>query len=295
MKSAQLNTMIKRFTLIFVCLIFISSCTTKVAYNFLDWAMMWYFESYVSLNKEQKKYTKKQLDDFHHWHRTTQLPRYALYLEGLKIRLNSDQLNAEMIHKETDELQLFLDDSLNYLTPLFAQLLASFSDQQVEELLASIADDRDEYQQEFVDVSEKELHKARIKELKSNLSLASIGSYSKQQNNTLKNWSHSLTPFEQLALEQQEIWAEELTLALAERQDRVKLEATLKKLLFVHTDHWAEELERRMDQNQALTYAMLAELINSLSSKQRKKMNRRIDNYIEDFRALALAKTNSAN
>ncbi len=283
--------LVKRLLLITLCTCFLSSCTTKVAYNFLDWAMLWYFERYVELNREQKKYAKTYLDDFHHWHRTTQLPRYALYMEGLKLRLSSDSLSGESIHQETDELQLFLDDCLTRLTPLFVDLLSSFSDEQVADLLAAIADDREEYRLDYIDVSEKQLHKARIKELKSNLSYASIGGFSKEQKSMLQAWSESMIPFEKLALTQQEIWAAELEQALTERDNKEKLQARLKKLLFVHSDHWEEELERRIDHNQNLTYAMLAELMKSLSPHQRNKMNRRIDNYIDDFRQLALAKT----
>jgi len=272
-----------------LCLFMLSSCTTKLAYNFLDWATLWYIERYVSLDREQKAFAKEYLDEFHDWHRHTQLTRYADYLEGLKVRLNSGELSAEMVHSETDTVQVFVDDALAQLSPLFVELTATMSDKQVEELLDSIAEDRDEYRKDFVEVSEEQLHKKRIRELKSHLSLVLSG-YTGAQKDAFMAWSKSLTPFEELALRQQEIWGQDLSQALEKRQDRKQLETTLRRLLFVHSDEWDPELERKIDVNQGLTYAMLAELFNTLEDNQRAKMNRKIDGFIKDFRELAAAK-----
>jgi len=279
---------LQRLTLTLTCLLLLNGCATKLAYNFLDWATLWYIESYVSLDAKQKQHAKDFLDEFHHWHRTTQLPRYALYMEGLQLRLSTGTLTGQQMHDETDQLQVLLETSLNHLTPLFVTLAASFSDKQVDELLASLAKERRKYQKQFVDVNEAKLHKARIEELKDHLQLA-ISSFNAEQQTLMQNWSHSLLPFESLTLKQQELWATELQQAMENRQDRAQLDKTLRKLLFVHTDHWDEELERRMDVNQEITYKVLAQLINSLTPKQRKKMNNKILGYVADFRELAVA------
>lgn len=289
----QARTLSRRLLLVVTCLFMLGGCATKLAYNFLDWATLWYIESYVNLDGKQKDYAREQLDKFHYWHRTTQLPQYALYLEGLQVKLNSGKLTGEMIHAETDQVQVFLDDCLKYLTPMFVELVATFSDDQVDELMASLAKERKQYQEDFVDVEGEKLHEARIDELTSQLSLV-VSGFNKSQKARMHAWSESLIPFEKLTLKQQEIWAEDLHQAMLKREDRPALEATLRRLLFVHTDNWDPELEKRMDTNQALSYDMLADLFNSLTPPQRKKMNKKLTGFIVDFRELAMAASEEA-
>jgi hypothetical protein len=280
---------LKRITLVTACLFLLNGCTTKLAYNFLDWGILWYLETYVDLNKEQKNYAKKQLAEFHHWHRTTQLTRYALYLEGLQMRLIARNMTGEMMHGEIDELQVYLDECIVKLTPMFVQLASTLSDEQVKELMNSLQKERDQYQKEYVDISEKKLHKTRTTDLRDHLNIA-ISGFNAAQKTKMLEWSQSLQPFEELTLKQQQIWADELQVALNQRQQRQQLDKTIRKLLFVHTDHWNEELEKRMGYNQALTYTMLANLLNELTSEQSKNMNKKLTGYISDFRELAIAK-----
>lgn len=286
-----MRTFYQRLILLVTCLFLLNGCATKLAYNFLDWATLWYIESYVNLDSEQKNYTKNYLDKFHHWHRTTQLPHYALYLEGLQIRLGTKKMTGEMVHSETDTLQVFLDNSLNYLTPMFIELAATFTDEQAQELLENLAKDRKKYRKDYIDVSKEKLYKKRIEDLSDPLNMGGISGFNASQKALLQQWNESLVPFELLTLKQQEIWANELEQALSHRNDRPALEKTLRKLLFVHTDHWDKELEKRMDTNQHHTYDMLAQLLNSLTPTQGKKMNNKLDSFIKDFRELAIKDT----
>ncbi|WP_075188225.1 DUF6279 family lipoprotein [Teredinibacter haidensis] len=284
-----MRKLFKRLGLSALCLLLLNGCATKLAYNFLDFATLWYIESYVNLDRQQKQYAKDYLDTFHDWHRYSQLPRYALYMEGLQLRIATGKMTGQQVHNETDQIQVFLDETLNYLTPMFTHLAGSLSDEQVAELMKSLQKERDQYQKDFVDVKGDKLHKARVDELKSHLSLGLSG-FSQSQNQEMYRWSKSLLPFESLTLRQQEIWAEELLAALNKRDEKEQLNKTIRKLLFVHTDHWDEELERRMDKNQKITYDMLATILNSLTQEQRKKMNRKLTGYSTDFRELAVAK-----
>lgn len=277
----------KRLTLISLLLL-LAGCTTKIAYHYLDFAMVWTIEKYVGLTSPQKTQLEDDLEAFHIWHRTTQLPLYADYLDGLKARLNQGTVTPTQMHAEVDQLQVYLDGSLAKLMPSIVTLAASLSDEQVDELLDSIAKDREKYRKEYVDVSEEALHKARVDELKSHLNLA-IRRFTSEQKDSMFVWSQDLVPYESMTLRQQEIWGEELAEVLAQRADRAALDKGLRKLFFVHTDHWDPKLEAIVDQNQTKTYHFLANLLNSLSAKQQQRLNDRLDRYSEDFREMAVA------
>ncbi|WP_045857178.1 DUF6279 family lipoprotein [Teredinibacter purpureus] len=283
-----------RISLLFFCLFILNGCATKLAYSFLDFATLWYIERYVNLDSEQKKYAKNYLDKFHSWHRETQLTRYALYLEGLHIRIGTGILTGQQVHDETDRIQVLVGDCLDYLTPLFIELAATLSDDQVKALMAKLAKERNDYQKEFIDIDEPALYKARIDELKSHLVLGGLNNFNDEQKQKLREWSETMLPFEALTLRQQEIWAEELLEALTHRKDRAQLDTTIRKLLFVHTDEWNEELEIRMDKNQSITYAMLADLLNGRTPAQQKRMKQKISGYITDFRELAISEAENA-
>ncbi|WP_188150443.1 DUF6279 family lipoprotein [Teredinibacter waterburyi] len=279
----------KRLSIAVICLFVLNGCATKLAYNFLDWGMSWYVERYVTLSNEQQRYVKAELDNFHTWHRETQLAQYALYIEGLQVRLDARNFTPQMVHDETDRIQVFLDIALARLVPFAVELIASFSDEQVAEVMENLAKKREEYKHDFIDVSAKKLFKARRAEINSYLKMG-IPRFNATQTARLKSWSETLVPFEKLTLKQQQLWADELHQAMLARKDKAKLRATLERLMFVHTDHWDKELESITDENQDMTYTMLSDLLNSQTDAQRKQTHKKLEQYIKDFRSLALAK-----
>ena len=126
----------------------LSACGTKMAYGYLDWAIQWKIRGLVPLTSEQKQQTKLASVAFHQWHQSTQLLQYADYLESLKALLKKGPITEKFIHAETDKVQLLLDQSLQFALPSIMQLSQSFTDEQVDELLESFKEDREEYRNE---------------------------------------------------------------------------------------------------------------------------------------------------
>jgi hypothetical protein len=280
------SKLLSRTGLMLLVLLTLSACTTKMAYNFLDWAIEWKVQRMVKLQGEQKILTQKAIKDFHHWHRTTQLPQYADYLHHLQKRLNDGPITAQEIHAETDKVQLLADQSVEKVLPDAAEVLAMLSDAQVNELLKSVAEERDEYKEEYVDPSTSKRHKLYYKKF---LKHAQdwLGTLSKAQKEQVKTWSEQLEPFETLNLEQQKIWEKDLATLLAQRQDKAALLKGLQNLMFHRTDNWQPELEAILDRNQAMSYQLIADLLNGMSEAQRKHMNKKIEDYVKLFGELA--------
>ncbi|MCR6652612.1 MAG: DUF6279 family lipoprotein [Cellvibrionaceae bacterium] len=275
-----------RTGLILILLLTLAACTTKVAYNFLDWAIEWKVQRMVKLHGEQKILTQKAIKDFHHWHRTTQLPLYADYLRLLQIRLNDTPITGEEIHAETDKVQVLVDQSVEKVLPDATEVLSTLSDAQVKELLKSVAEERKEYKEEYVDPSEKKRQRIYYKKFIKHAQ-DWLGTLSKAQKEQVKTWSEQLEPFETLNLEQQKIWEQDLEKILAQRQDKTALLKDLQNLMFHRTDNWQPELEKILDRNQALSYELIANLLNGMSEGQRKHMNKKIEDYVKLFGELS--------
>lgn len=276
----------KRLLLAVAVLFLLNGCATKIAYHYLDFALIWTLEKYVELDKPQKKKLKEEMEAFHQWHRSTQLPLYSSYMADFKSRYQQAPLTGNQMHAEVDQLQVYLDACIEHLMPSLVDLAASLSDEQVEELLANIAEDRADYRKKYIDVSTEELHAARVKELESNLNLV-IRRFNKEQEAAMLDWSQGLVPYEKLTLAQQEIWGKELAEVLAQRDNREILETGLRKLIFVHTDHWDPELEKIVDENQEKSYQFLADLLNGLEGKQRARFIARVERFSEDFHEMS--------
>jgi hypothetical protein len=73
-----------------VALLVLPGCSAiKVVYNQADRVVAWRADDYFDLNPEQKEALRGPLERFHAWHRSTQLPDYAVLLESAQKRLHA--------------------------------------------------------------------------------------------------------------------------------------------------------------------------------------------------------------
>lgn len=268
-------------------LLTIASCSsTRLGYGFLDTYILWKIDGYVSLTQEQKTFTRIGINDFHAWHRKEQIPLYAAYMEQLKPKLNNTNLSGAIIHKETDELQQLLDESINYLMPTLVGLAFSLSDDQIIELDKNLAKKRKKYTKQYVTVKKNKLYKKRINDLCKYMD-PFFGRYTPQQKEWLEVWAKQLIDYEESMVNQQENWSANLLSALKNRTTKPMLHAQLKEIVLYRTDNWEPELNTILDKNQTTTYDLVATLVKSQTTKQRDKMNKKLDKYVSDFQHLS--------
>lgn len=266
-----------------VCLaVFIGGCATKLAYDHLDWAISWKVQRLVDLKGDQKEQSKEAIRKFHAWHRQTQLPLYVAYLGTLQDRLNTGKISSADIHAETDKAQLLLEQSLDYVLPDAVAVLSKLDQNQVSELLASITEEREEYIEEYVDVSAKERKKSRYDKFYKRVK-DWLGKPNSAQKKQIKAWANTLEPYEAQVAKQQVIWQQQLAELLAQRQDTEALEQGLRSLMLHRKDNWDKELKQVVDRNQERTYSLIADLLNNMSNSQRVHLNKKINDYKQIF------------
>jgi Family of unknown function (DUF6279) len=275
-----------RLIIIFLTFFLLGGCTTKVAYNFLDWALAWKVQRLVNLDGELQQQAKTAIREFHLWHRQTQLPQYATYLDELKVRLNADSpLTAEDIHAETDKVQLLLDQSLTFSLPYAVELLGQLDQADTNELLKSITEERDEYIEEYVDISLKKQIKKRNQEFIDYFKQW-LGAPEQSQKTKIETWANTVEPYEEATAKQQLLWETRLREVMKHRQNPKTLEQGLSELMFYRTDNWDAQLQGIMDRNQQRTYNLLADLLNHLTTKQRQHLNKKLTDLAQTFREL---------
>lgn len=76
-----------RIVVAVLLLLSLSSCSSKFAYNNLDWWVYWYLDDYIELNDRQEEQFDDYLNNWLSWHKRSELNRYKAHLERVKKRL----------------------------------------------------------------------------------------------------------------------------------------------------------------------------------------------------------------
>lgn len=271
-------------TLIFSCL-FLIGCSTKLTYNFLDWWLSWNVKNYISLDREQRKALKGQINDFHHWHRNTELPRYSEFLLDVKTRFQQAPMTESEMNAFSTQLLRLWQNSLAQLVAPSTQLIATLSDQQAEEFLKSLSKRQEDLRDEYVDLSAEELIDHRIERMEDFLKTW-IGRLSRAQKVRVHHWATNLIPNQEMMLNERERWQAQVAELLKER-DTENLEERIRRVLLYPENRWSEAYRQNMKTNRGLTISLLVDVNNSLSEKQQQKRDKALQRYIDDFRELS--------
>lgn len=276
----------KKISLVLICLFCLNACSTKLAYNFLDIIGKWYVGQYVSLDRNQKNILDKSADEFHDWHRQTQLTIYADYIDHIVHALNSGKISGEWIHKETDTLQDLLEVSVTQAKPIAITLMASLSDEQSAEILKKLKKDRKKFKKKYIDVSEKKQKRNRKDDLLEYIA-PFFGSFTKEQKSWIAEWGTQIKDYETHTLQQQEAWSNTVKIALEQRDNSVALRGYVDSMFELHSDGWDLTFQDILDYNQDISYNLIARLVNSQSEKQRKRTIKKLKSYKQDLLDLA--------
>lgn len=265
--------------LLLTCLI-LSGCTVKLAYHFLDWGLQYKLNHYLSLNSQQSGQAKQAIKEFHYWHQRHELPRYVEFLKDARNRLAGPPLTTEEISAYRERLKKFGEQSLDQLLPNISALLKTLDDKQKQQLFKTLDEDQKDYQDLYLKPPLDEIRTA----LK-NDALKSIKKYmgrlSDAQKARIASWSEAILPFGAAASAEQDKW-ELLMRQLLDNPNRSDYSAQLKNLMLYDFSAWESAHRQIMEHNQAISYQLMADMLNSRSSEQNASLIEKLDVYIAD-------------
>jgi len=130
----------------------LSSCGAQFAYNRLDWIAHYYLANQVTLDDTQSRALRSDLDTFFAWHRHSELPRYAGFLDRVA---NDAARPIEVARFEAGrrEVEGFMRDSVTHAAPDTARWLNGLRPEQIDELFASFAEKERKARDEHCDAS----------------------------------------------------------------------------------------------------------------------------------------------
>lgn len=122
-------------------MLMMGGCSSRLAYNNLDWLAYWYITDYITLNDEQKQSLQQELAIIQTWHRQTELPLYRSSLLKLKTAaINSQPLDSQLW------LETIADSRASWIRlrertiQSITQLLPTLTPEQIEELFLNLAE-----------------------------------------------------------------------------------------------------------------------------------------------------------
>lgn len=259
----------------------------KLGYNHLDWLVEWRLGRYVDLQPPQKELFDRGFRDLWNWHRGTQLSLYADDLRELA-QAAAQPLSPEQVEAYLTRATGHAARALREAVPDTARILQTFSDQQVTELLESLAKRRREQAKEEEGLDRADLIERAGEQMNKNLKRW-LGPLSTEQKNRVAQWARSRQYANGIWHQYQEAWAEAFTAVLAHR-GAPDFTARLEELFRETKVPYGETMARMQAHNRRLFIEMMSELSGMLSAAQRGHLQAKLRELADDLEELAAQK-----
>ena len=273
------NTL-KKAALILV--LFLGGCSSiTFIYNQFDNLFPWYLQSYVELDRDQKKYLDELLIPFFQWHRVEEMPKYAQIIGDLELAIN-DEVNLESIalitHNVEESWFRLEDQMIMWATPLAREL----SDEQITKFIQVLRTKTTQSEKKLLVRNDQVYQSDSYKSLRKNLRRF-MGSLTKDQLELVKITSKEMRRVDGERIQSRKAFIEKLNLILQRGQG---WEERLEKI--THSDKLvAENYQSTYDSNTDLIQQLLVAILNSRNDKQDKKLRTQLSRYRSDINSLA--------
>ena len=272
------NTL-KKAALILV--LFLGGCSSiTFIYNQFDNLFPWYLQSYVDLDRDQKKYLDELLTPFFQWHRVEEMPKYAQIIGDLELAIN-DEIDIESIalitHNVEESWFRLEDQMIMWATPLAREL----SDEQINKFIQVLKTKTTQSEKKLLARNDQVYQSDSYKSLRKNLRRF-MGSMTKDQLELVKITSQEMRRVDAERIQSRKAFNEKLSLILQREQG---WEERLKKI--THNDELvAENYQSTYAFNTDLIQQLLVAILNSRNDKQDKKLRTQLSRYKADINSL---------
>lgn len=272
---------IKSVILYLVLVISISGCSFRFVYNHLDWWVQWYLDDYVTLNQSQQRAFDTSFEQLHQWHRKSQLPLYIAQLEQLKLAING-QINQQQVIANLNQFIEHWQHFLGAVEPKLQPLAYKLSVAQRQQLITMLLKRNQEEVNDHDMLTEQAWLDNRAKQQAEQLKNW-FGKLSTEQKNRVYQMSENFQQTFDQRMQYRKDWthqfAELLNGDLPEHQFKFEFYQ-----LIVNGRELRDESFKASRQNNNQVFAeIFVYMVASASDKQRKQINKKIDNVIDDL------------
>nr|WP_010132261.1 DUF6279 family lipoprotein [Microbulbifer agarilyticus] len=275
------NTCARITTLLLALLLLsLAGCSSvRLVYGHLDWWMDRTLNKYLDLDGPQKELLSRRVDEFHRWHRQTQLPRYADYMEQLATQVDSPDVSPKNLKKIEKQVDDFWHSSVVMLSDLLLPILVELDDNQINQLAENARKEREKSLKKW-DKSQRKREKQFRKQAErwlGDLTAEQQAMIDKQVAET------SFNPASRIA--QRELWTNTFLDTL--RNKPQGYESKLRKLLIDPQTLWPDDYRQMQDALRDQGRTLATGILESTTPEQRAHMQETLLEFASDFRHLA--------
>jgi hypothetical protein len=263
----------------------IAACSNQFIYNRLDTLIPWYVRERVTLEDGQKEQLEASVRALTAWHRRSQLGRYSAFLNELAEDVQRP-LPREKLEAAHARVQGFWQDAVRALAPGAASWLRTLSDEQLEELLASYAEDDEELKEAWCTTSEQDLVKRRVKTLTRSTKYW-LGSVTPEQEELIANTARTLRRTGCDWVESRSLWRDELHSTLTSGGDAQLIDERVRHLMLQPGQAWTPAYREGAESNRQRQFELVVALDATLTPEQRQHASNRLKKLARDFSELA--------
>ena len=275
----------KPFVLILVLALGLVGCSsTKMAYRYADWGIVWWVEDYVTLTADQKHQLNSDIDQLRQWHCSAELPRYRAWLDELESDVSSSPPDQATIAYHQEQLFGFFPSLLERATPVAVNLLSSLSDEQVQELADNMAQSQQEMEEEFLAGSPEATAEARAERTAERVERW-LGTLNSEQRSIVRQWSVNRGDQTEIWLQGRRNWQLAL-LELLKNRNAPTFEAELEYLILNSGEVRGEAYKAMMAESRAAMSSLMHDLILAGDRETLAQLQNRAVDLNSDFEAL---------
>lgn len=266
-------------------LVLLAGCSTRLAYNNLDWLTVRWVNQQVSLDGSQRTLLRDLIEEQQLWHCATQLDDYQDWIEQVRLDLLAQRLDQQRLSDHGDSLAAFARALADRLQPVLVELAVSLDDEQVDQVLLALDERIEKLREEIGTRSDEQWAIDRVEGLERRLRRV-MGAINPAQRARLERWASELTATHAYQLAQRLYWRDRIAEALARRDDRAFLDQEISALLAPDTV-WPEAYRQAIESNRQLTLEALEEVVVMTEPAQRDKISARLSRLKNDFQRLS--------
>ena len=274
-----------RWALVALLAAALGGCGIGLVYPRLDTLGTWYVEGLVSLDDTQSTELERMLEARLDWHRDSELVRYATFLRGMSDSVQR-RTDAGTWREAARQAEVFWRDLGAGLAPVAVALGPTLTDEQVDELLRSLAEQDDEEWEEYADRTPEQRIERRQKSWRRGIERytgrldasqrALVNARAAASGSAIPEWR-----------EYRRAWREELAATLRVRGDAAQFEPRITRLFAHPDDWWTPGYRAALERRRGDLIDLLVELDATLSARQRAAAGREFTSLAAELEALS--------
>lgn len=260
----------------------LTGCSTaRFAYENADTYVRWKVASYVDLEGAAAEELDDRIDEFHAWHRKTELPKYVRLAREASRRF-ADGLSREDAVWGYDSVRVQARESLRKAAELAAPLLDRLTPEQLAQIERRLAEDNRQFYRTNLRGSERERRNRRARIMTERLE-DWVGKLTQAQAERVREFVERSPAIDELRDRDRKRLQREVIAILRAR--------SAQKNLPDHVAHWERNREPAfsavLDTWREQYFTFLVDLDRMLTPEQRARVLATLRRYTEDFEALS--------